>query len=394
MNILVVAAVLPYPLYSGGQIRMYNLLKRLSKKHRITLVSFIRSDKERVFSREFPFCDAVHMVLRGRAWQPKYYLRALLGKYPFLLSTYDNALMRTLLSELITKKHFDLVHMEPFYVMPSMPAHTIPTVVSEHNVEYDVYDGYVRRFPVPVLRALLSWDVYKLKKWEHLSWKQATVLTAVSSHDAEVMGSYLRKPVAVVANGVDLASFPFVVRPGRRQPTVLFVGNFRWHPNRDAANTLLTTIWPEIALALPGAKLTVVGMDMPEAMKKSIVAKGGTALTSVPDIAKVYKEADILVAPHAIAGGTKFKMLEAMASGLPIITSPQGMAGLDAEAGEHYFEATTPAEFVAHIVVITREPQKGKAIALRARRLVEKYYNWDGIAGNLERAWREAYEKK
>lgn len=393
MNILVVAAVLPYPLYSGGQIRMYNLLKRLSKKHRITLVSFIRSDKERIFRKELGFCHAVHMVLRGRAWQPKYYLRALLGNYPFLLSTYDNALMRTLLAELIAKNTFDLIHMEPFYVLPSMPMHSLSTVVSEHNIEYDVYDGYVRRFPIPILRPLLSWDVYKLKKWEHIAWKQATVLTAVSSHDADVIGSYLRKPVPVVANGVDLTSFPFVTRPKRRHLSVLFVGNFRWHPNRDAAARLLDHIWPEILLALPQATLTVVGMDMPDTMRKRINALGGTALSGAPDIAKVYASADVLIAPHAIAGGTKFKMLEAMATGLPIITSAQGMAGLDAVANEHYFEAKTTAEYVAQVVSLVRNPQKTTAVVRNARRLVEKQYNWDSIARTLETAWQSAYER-
>lgn len=394
MNILVVTAVLPYPLHSGGQIRMYNLLKRLSKKHRITLVSFIRSDKERTLGKELRFCHAVHMVLRGRAWQPKYYLRAFFGNYPFLLSTYDNALMRTLITELMANNPYDLVHMEPFYVMPSLPSHTLPTVVSEHNVEYDVYDGYVRRFPIPLLRPMLSWDVYKLKKWEQIAWKQATVLTAVSSHDADVMGSYLRKPVRVVANGVDLASFPYITRPKRRQFTVLFVGNFRWHPNRDAATTLLDTIWPEITLALPQAKLTIAGVDMPDSMRKRIIAKGGTALSGAPDIAKVYKDADVLVAPHAIAGGTKFKMLEAMASGLPIITSAQGMAGLDAVPDEHYFMASTAAEYVAHIISLVRNPQKTATVTRNARQLVEKQYDWDAIARALGEAWQNAYEAK
>ena len=103
MKILFVSAVLPYPLHSGGQIRIYNLLKRLSRHHSTTLVSFIRSEEERAYEKELGFCTSVHMVMRGRAWQPKYYIGAIFSSYPFLLCTYDNRRMRETLEGLMAK---------------------------------------------------------------------------------------------------------------------------------------------------------------------------------------------------------------------------------------------------------------------------------------------------
>ena len=121
MNILFVSAVLPYPLHSGGQIRIYNLLKQLSKRHSITLVSFIRDEREREMVRNLAFCHDVHVILRGRVWQPKYIIGAILGKFPLLLATYHHRKMQQLITDLLGSGRFDLVHIEPFYVWPSLP---------------------------------------------------------------------------------------------------------------------------------------------------------------------------------------------------------------------------------------------------------------------------------
>ena len=131
MKVLFVSAVLPYPLYSGGQIRIYNLLKRLAKKHEIHLYSFIRSEKEKEYVSNLSFCKTVTTVLRGRAWQPKYLLKTLTNPYPFLWNTYHNSEMLSLLSDEIAKGQYDLIHIEPGYVWPSIPTeHKIPIVIA------------------------------------------------------------------------------------------------------------------------------------------------------------------------------------------------------------------------------------------------------------------------
>ena len=394
MNILVVAAVLPYPLHSGGQIRMYNLLKKLSKSHAITLVSFIRNDSERKYSRDLSFCKSVHMVMRGRAWQPKYYLSSVFGAYPFLLATYDNRKMKDILTDLIRRGEFDLVHVEPFYVLPSLPPNGLPLVVSEHNIEYAVYDGYVQKFPIPILRPLLSWDVFKLKKWEHIAWKRAAALTAVSQEDAAIMETYLKHPVRLVANGVDLSVYPFRSPPKRKSFTLLFVGNFRWHPNREAADTLVSQIWPAVQAKIPDSRLRITGMNIPEDLRIRVEKAGGTVHTAVADIAVEYRDADVLVAPHAISGGTKFKMLEALSTGLPIVTTAQGMAGLDAKAGRHYFQADSTAEYVDTLQSIWKGNKAAVEVARRGREFVEEQYSWDTIASRLQSVWEDAYGKK
>ncbi len=394
MKILFVSAVLPWPLHSGGQIRMYNLLKALSARHEITLVSFIRDASEREYKKHLGFCRNVEVVMRGRAWQPKYMLAALLGKYPWLLATYHNEEMKQLISDLLKGGPFDVVHIEPFYVLPALPPINTPLVVSEHNIEYAVYGAYADLYSVFGLHQLLARDVAKLKKWEHISWRTADKLTAVSKEDAAVMEEYLSHSVTVTPNGVDGALFPYRKIQKQTHPVVLFVGNFRWLPNREAAEMLVSRIWPGIRTQFPQSKLRIVGRDIPKRFSVAVRLSGGEVLEDVENIADVYAHADVLVAPHAISGGTKFKMLEAMASGLPVVTTHQGMSGLDVIPGTHYFQAETPEEFIAQVAAVWDNTKLTQAVTAKARVLVTERYGWEHIAKTLEGVWKDAYEKK
>ena len=140
MKILFVSAVLPYPLHSGGQIRIYNLLKRLVDTHEIHLYSFIRSETEKKYLPDLRFCKSVTTVLRGRVWQPKYIYKTLTGSLPLLWSSYHNSRMVGFLADEISLGNYDLIHIEPGYVWPSVPTqHRVPIVVAEHNIEHEVY---------------------------------------------------------------------------------------------------------------------------------------------------------------------------------------------------------------------------------------------------------------
>lgn len=392
MKILFVSAVLPYPLRSGGQIRIYNILKQLSRNHEITLVSFIRKDEEKKLIAELNFCKEVHVIMRGSAWQPRYITSAIFGKYPLLLATYANDAMHQLLRDILVRDEYDVVHLEPFYVWPSIPETSVPMVISEHNVEYAVYLQYVRRFAVWLLRPFLWLDVQKLMYWEHKIWKKAPMVTAVSQEDASVMQEAGVNKVEIVPNGVDVTEFVYKAKPSfSKAPNFLFVGDFRWFPNTDALHILLDEIWPVVKNAYPDANLRVVGRHMNSRIVTAVEQSGGEVGQDVADISVEYRNADILIAPHGIAGGTKFKMLEAMASGCVVITTPEGAAGLNLTAGKHYLEAKNPAEYVVQIQKLWTNTKIYKTVAAAARKHVEDHFSWDAISSRLDAVWKEAH---
>ena len=389
MNILFVSALLPYPLHSGGQVRMYNLLKALSKKHDITLLSFIRNDEERTLASHMPFVKDLHMIMRGKGRQAKYFLKTL-GNFPLLLATYDNRVMQKKIKEELARKHYDLVHIEPFYVFPSLPPLTVPLVVSEHNVEYAIYQKNAEKMRFPLLRPLAYFDAIKVKIWEEIVWQRARTVTAVSEDDATIISQSTKKETPVIPNGVDTKSFRYTAKKFDTQhPTFLFVGNFLWAPNIEAVRELLETIWLKILLVYPKATLTIVGKHFPTSLRKYILPSIHLE-EHVEDIRDAFFGSDVLLAPMGIGGGTKFKLLEAMASGTVVVTTKAGRMGIVGTSGKEFYEAEEPDDFIRAVKHIYEHPAASKTMTKHARELVETMYDWQAIAEKLDAVWRSA----
>lgn len=375
MKILFVSAVLPYPLHSGGQIRIYNLLKRLSSTHEIHLFSFIRSESEKKHLPQLPFCKSVTTVHRGRVWQPKYLFKTLTSSYPLLWTSYHSSEMLGLLASEISMGNYDLVHIEPGYVWPSLPETRIPVVVCEHNIEHTVYEAYAKQFPIGILRPFLMRDVVKMKSWQRHVWKRADHIITVSESDKTFIQ---QSNVSVVPNGVDTKAFAF--RPKKTMSenlTLLYVGNFRWMENKDAAEHLIRDWWPAIQNKYPDAILRIVGKNAPA---------GPYFVGSVEKIQDELYAADIMLAPIRIGGGTKYKILEAMAAGLPVVTSSLGIMGMHGETKKHFLIAESSADVLESIAYL-RDDAKRMDMVTSGRELVEKEYSWDLIAQKLDRIW-------
>ena len=177
-----------------------------------------------------------------------------------------------------------------------------------------------------------------MKLWEKKIWKESAKTIAVSRIDAAEINKITGKDASVVPNGVDTGVFPFKPKKTRGY-TFLYVGNFKWMENRDAAGYLERVIWPEINKRYLQAQLRIVG-------------KGRNAVARIQD--ELYK-ADFMIAPIRVGGGTKFKILEAMAAGLPVITTTIGASGLDTKV---LWIADSPDETLAAIDDVNKNPQK------------------------------------
>lgn len=388
MNIAFVSAIMPYPLHSGGQVRVYNVLKRLSKNHTITLYAFIRNDAEKAYLQNLSFCTRVVPIYRGRAWQFSYIARSVLGSLPFLYATYKNEVLRALLSDDISR--FDLVHIEPGYVFPSIPADlSIPLVVCEHNIEHTVYEGYTRQRVVNFARPFFRQDVEKMKRWQTRIWDRAHAVITVSDDDKAYIHSHsTQKKVTVVPNGVDTDYFRFTSKkkPNAKNLKFLYVGNFSWIQNTDAIEHILTDIWPPLLNKFPGATFTIIGRHFPEKLR-GLSPDSVRIIDQVEDIRSAYLDADALLAPVRIGGGTRYKVLEAMAIGLPVITSTLGASGLGVSDKKEVYVASSPEEVLRSVDGVLSEPIR-KKLVLNARSLIESNYSWETIASLQDACWK------
>ncbi|MEK7543839.1 MAG: glycosyltransferase family 4 protein [Patescibacteria group bacterium] len=395
MKVLFVSALLPYPLYSGGQVRIYNLLSRLSKHHEITLVTFLRNLSEKQYEKDLSFCKKIITAYRGSAWQANYVIRSVLGIRPLLLSSYDLAELRRKIARELETGAYDLVHIEPWYVWPCLPKIAIPIVTATHNIEYAVYTEYVRRFRFSLLRPGYYWDVLKLMFWEKYVWKKARHVIAVSEDDARVIRKSRRaaRSVTVVPNGVDVDSFRSVTKKIGDHPVFLFVGSFNWMQNRDAVSWLVTSIWPKIQKIYPGSTLRIVGRSMPDPLRKLVHDRQAILLEEVTNIEEEFQKADVLLAPIRIGGGTSFKILEAMASGLPVVTTTLGATGLNVTHNKELCIGNTEDEFIAAVAGFIKSPKKRNEITINARKTIEREYAWGTIARALDRVWYETAKR-
>lgn len=391
MKILMLTPYLPYPLHSGGQIRSYNLIKNLSQKHQITLFSFIRSQKELIHIAELEkYCAKVKVFKRRQAWDPRNILISALTPYPFLVAIYLSKSVKNAIRQELTQ-NYDLIHAETFYVMPNLPKPTnIPMLLVEQTIEYMVYQRFVEDFKFFLLKPLLYFDVLKIKLWEKYFWQKATRLAAMSQSDKQIMAASVKdRKVDVVANGVDIQYFAKSNQSSSLAQTILFVGNFKWLPNKDAAKFLVTDIWPKIHQQLPQAQLWIVGRNpTQEILNLSNQAKV-TVSGQVNDIREAFKKASVLLAPIRNGRGTKYKVLEAMASQVPVVTTRLGIEGIAAVNLSSVMIAETADGLADKTIQVLTDKNLAEKLAANGKKLVYNQYNWQAISKELDQIYQQ-----
>lgn len=387
-----VSSYLPFPLYSGGHIRLYNLIKNLSEEHDITLICEKRDYQTKEDIEEVEkICKKVITVKRRKQWSLDNVLKAGFSTEPFLVVGHTSEELKLTIKDELVRENYDLIHVETFYVYQNLPKVSIPVVLVEHNVEYLVYERYIKQAN-PLLKPLFYLDVLKLKNKEQEAWKKADKLVAVSNIEKRIMK---RADTDVVPNGVDTESFKF--RSFDKIPNekrVLFIGDFKWLQNRDALEFILKDIWPEVLTKMRESnknidlKLWVVGRNIPFSFKALVKDKSVIFDEKNKDETNaIFAKSYILLAPLRVAGGTSYKILEAMSSGVAVVTTNLGIEGLEAKnetqvlASENAFELS---DLVSSLLV---DPSLYKRLTLNARKLIEEKYDFKIISKKLNEVY-------
>lgn len=388
---------LPYPLYSGGQIRSYNLIKNLSDKHEITLFSFIRDENEEQYLPELrKYCYEVKVFLKRPPWSTMSLVLAAITFYPLVVCMYLRRKVQKAIKEAIERQHFNLIHAETFYVMPNIPKGKIPIILVEQTIEYLVYQHYTSDVKLYAKKLLMNWDVAKIHFWEKTFWNRASRVVAMSDADKQVMQTLVPNlTVDLVPNGVDTHFFSaHKVVKEKKEKTILFVGNFKWLQNREAVSILVKNIFPKIKAKLPFIKIWIVGRH-PTAEIREFASDSVKVSDDIDDIRLAYERGDVLLAPIYGPGGTRYKILESMATGLPVVTTPTGIEGLDVKPGQEALIGVSSDELASETIKLLTSTNLYKKLSENGRKLVSRQYNWKKIAGKLDGIYQQAvYEKE
>jgi len=392
MKILMLTPYLPYPLLSGGQIRTYNLLKQLSEKHQVTLFSLIKDPDETKYIPELlQFCEDVRVFQRSKTpftlWN---IAKTAVSSYPFLvIRNYVSEVTQAIEQEL-KRTNFDLLHAETFYMMPHLPQTKTPIILVEQTIEYLGYESYAKQ-AFPLLRPLLNLDIAKIKRWETYYWEQADQLIVMSEQDKDFIKrkTQAKNDIAVVANGVDANWFSEKPKVRHADPTVLFVGTFKWLPNREAVRFLVHKVWPHILSSLPKAKLHIVGNGPTDEIRNFETQYPNIIVKSrVEDIRDAFAVADVLVAPVFSGKGTRYKVLEAMASGTPLVATPTAVEGLHLRENTHVLIGKTGKELADQTLLLLKSKELRAKLAQASKLFVQKNFDWQSISTQLDIIYR------
>ena len=401
MKILMLTLYLPYPPNSGGQIRSYNLIKNLSKKHEITLVSFIKKGEEKYAGQMKKYCKEVLYFYRSdNPWNLINILKTGFSFYPFLVMRNFSAEGKRALKQKLNREEFDLIHVETFYLMPHVPKTKTPILLVDQTIEFQVYQHFVDTLRHWFLRPLLYIDVFKLKYWETKFWRQASHVVAVSEVDQEVMRQYVpAKDVSVIPNapGDDLADlFARRGEPDLKRPTIFFQSNFLWLQNIEGADILINKIFPLVRQKIPLARCLIAGQNMEGKIripKDAGIEAASLDTSDIDGVRRAYHRGTVFVAPLWGPGGTQLKILSAMATGIPVVTTPVRAQGINVADGREVLIGKDAEEIAAAVIRVLSDSELYRRLVANAKKHIEKNYSWEAISQKLNQIYEETAKR-
>jgi sugar transferase (PEP-CTERM/EpsH1 system associated) len=403
MNILFLCHRIPYPPNKGDKIRSFNEIKYLSKKHHTSLVFLIDNKNDRKYIDELKkYCKTIDYDEIHPTWQKIKSLPYILCKQPISIPYFYSKKLQNKFDNRLSTVDFDVIFVfsSPMaeYVFNSgvnIPRKT-KLIMDFVDVDSDKWRMYSEHSAFP--KSFIYRNEWQcLMDYEKKIGKYFDMSIFVTDREAELFKSFAADVNAVsVPNGVDYSYFSSVRpewRPRKARYIILFTGAMDYFPNEDGVLYFYRNIWPLIRSRTPQSEFYIVGTNPSKKVKRISGADKNVIVTGqVSDIRQYMCKADVFVAPLRIARGVQNKVLEALASGLPVVATPQAVKGLGCNGNGYLFIEDTDSAFAERTVQFVQTRLDDEAVQRRELFLKERH-NWElnmallekVIAGNTER---------
>ncbi len=380
-----------WPVNTGGRIRSFHMLRELSRRHAVTLLTTHGpSEDPRLLAAALPECEVVSipwaLAKRGSARFALALVRSWLSSLPVDLYKARVPALRREVERRLACGGVDLVVADFLLAAPNLACTAAPpTVLFAHNVEHVIWQrlGEVERRAWR--RILLSLESRKMRRYEARACAQARLTIAVSDADRELLAAAAPgASVRAVPTGVDIDYFaPDGVAevPGR----LVFTGSMDWYPNEDGIAHFIEAVLPRVRREVPAATLTVVGRNPSDRLRDAAAAAGVRVTGLVDDVRPHMAEAAVYVVPLRIGGGTRLKIFEALSMAKAVVSTAVGAEGLPLAPGRHFLQADEPAAFAEAVTSLLRDSARRRAIGAAGRRLVEERYSWSKVVDEFEK---------
>lgn len=388
MRILYITPRLPFPPIKGDRLRSFYFIKELSRGNTIHLLSFVESDSEKecipVLKK---YCEKVNVVYLSPYKSVLNMLSNISLKEPFQVAYYRSKKMSNLVKETIMENSYDLVHATLIRMAPYInDVANIPVILDQIDCLSLNMERRFKNEKSIFKKKLFEIEYRKMKKYESTFQNVPSIIT--SEKDKKALSGYER--IKVISNGVDLEKFKCrSENSADKDIDFIFVGNMGYFPNIQAMEFFFKSVYPLLKMPIKNIKIYVVGANPVRNIRLLANNENIFVTGLVKDVKEYLYRAKVFIAPLQSGSGIQNKILEAMACGVPVVSTSIGNSGIKAKDKEELLIADTPEDFANKLLFLIDNELERQRIAANARRLVEKNFSWENRTAELQRFYED-----
>jgi polysaccharide biosynthesis protein PslH len=374
----------------GGSLRIYHILDHLCSHHDVTVAGFSTPEEEKELIKNFPaLMGKTHFVEEPYRNASRYriLIKSIFSSHSLWYLYTRSERLQQKIDQILKNDTFDVIQCE-FPVMGMFQFNsTAVKIIDSHNVEYDNFKR-MAKVKNPLKKLFYHLESYKFYKEETAACRKMDALFVTSERDISIFDvSVPAVPKYLVPNGVDDVYFcPTQTTP--RPHSMVFVGMMKYVPNYDGISFFLDEIFPKILAVFPDTTITIVGKNPPKSIanrvNKNIIITG-----FVEDTRPYMHEASVYVVPLRMGGGTRLKIMETLASKIPLVTTSIGCEGIDIDHCKHAMIADKPEDFANAVLELFVNKELCKKLTETGYELVMNKYRWKSIGKEIDRAYEE-----
>jgi sugar transferase (PEP-CTERM/EpsH1 system associated) len=397
MRVLQFAPRLCWPLDTGAKLRNYHLARVLATYASVSLLAFAESQHDK--TQLANVYEQVVTAPRDQDYSFGNLLRGAIGRTPLPLLNYTTEEMKHELATTLNENDFNIIQIESIHLMNYLPViratRNRPLVICDwHNVESDLMRQYAESQPNIARKTYARRTARLMSQHEQQALDEFDAHIVVSQHDAERLrrvNSDAR--MLVIENGVDVDYYKDFDQTTEKN-RIVFVGSMDYHANIEGAISFARNVWPSVHENNRQLIFTIVGRDPAASIRELATIAGVEVTGSVADVRPYYREAVLAVVPLNVGGGSRLKILEAMAAGVPVASTARGAEGLHVTNGQNVLLADSNDELAGAIISLLGEPDLRAQIISGGRELVTNRYDWSTLGSKLFDYYRELLQER
>ena len=405
MRIIFVSQIVPYPPHGGASQRIFNLLRELGRENEVTLLAYVhpealQSADDLELSRQVigEFCSKMEFF---SMWSKKSALHKFLAialgflyRKPFSVLGYRSKILERRLRQLVIEDRPDIVQLDTIAFAPlKKVVGNVPCVLTHHNIESSLMARRAKYEATVLARYYIDLQAKRLERYEREQAQQFALNIMVSALDAEQLRCI--SPLAntiVVENGVDVDYFQPV--RGQEQPALIYTGGMNMFANRDAVMWFLVEMWPLLKQRVPNLHFYAIGQAPPSELLEMAATDPSIEVPGfVDDVRPWVAKSAVYVVPLRVGGGTRLKLVDAMAQGKAIVSTSVGCEGLHVTDGKEILIADEPEAFIEKVLALLSDEPRRFALGDAARALVVKQYAWPSLGAKLLKGYRKVLDE-